>query len=396
MLRYLFGRLWNNPLSRYGILTAGLLISFALIFSARHRLAIFVTRLFTSPDWSDVARHASRPYAFEENEKKAQSLTANAWNELYALAREKNGGEERKDDALFGMVAQRPYSAFLRRHAEEEIFTLLNALAKDCGSLLIDTGLSRASSALGEVAEANTAAGRVRRAMPDTIRDLLKIYTTRIEAALQKKPDYIPAIELAEEVFRGTCSMRDIATLYARAIDYREYYLQKQLYDQDNGKLYNRNPEEFHARAQDAYARDTYYRDLLRRHFQATRFRTPYHPAQLKNLREAYARLRTQATTQALVRGLLAEARHGNPEVARKCHYELFALDYPGITDDMDYVFALAETALRGGENVRAQNILSNALKSKQLKDAAQRREFERLAFGLELHLHESENLSRF
>ncbi|HNJ67047.1 MAG TPA: hypothetical protein PKW28_14200, partial [Turneriella sp.] len=67
-----------------------------------------------------------------------------------------------------------------------------------------------------------------------------------------------------------------------------------------------------------------------------------------------------------------------------------------GITDDMDYLFALAETALRGGENTRAQNILSNALKSKNLKDAAQRREFERLAFGLELRLHESENLSRF
>jgi hypothetical protein len=99
---------------------------------------------------------------------------------------------------------------------------------------------------------------------------------------------------------------------------------------------------------------------------------------------------------KALVQGLLAEARHGNTDTARKCHYELFALDYPGITDDMDYIFALAETAVRGGENTRAQNILSNALKSKQLKDASQRREFERLAFILTLRLYESENLSRF
>lgn len=396
MLRYLFGRLWNNPLARYGVLAAIVLISFGLIFSARNQLATFFSRLFTSPDWSDVARHASRPYAFEENEKKAQSLTADAWIELYELAQEKNRAKEHKEGALSGPVTMRPYSAFLRRHAEEEIFILFNALAKDCGSLLTATGVSDSASALGEVAEANTAAGRARQGMRDTIRDLLKIYAAKIEAALQKKPDYIPAIEVAEEVFRGTCSMRDIATLYARAADYREYYLEKQLYDQDGGRLYNRNPEEFHARAQESFARDAAYRDLLTRHFQATRFRTPYHPAQLKNVRDAHARLKTQATSRALVRGLLAEARHGTPEIARKCHYELFALDYPGITDDADYLLALAETALRGGENTRAQNIISNALKSKQLKDAAQRREFERLAFGLELRLHESENLSRF
>lgn len=396
MLRYLFGRLWNNPLARYGVLAATLIISFALIFSARFRLATFFSRLLSSPDWSDVARYSSRPFAFEEDEKKAQSLTASAWVEIYELAREKNGAGQRKEAPLSGGVTRRPYSAFVARHAEEEIFTLLNALAKDCGTLLVATGVADSASALGEVAEANTAAGRAKQGMRDTMRDLLKIYTGRVAAALEKKPDYLPAIELAEELFRGTCSMRDIANLYARAMDYREYYLQKQLYDQDQGKLYNRNPEEFHARAQEAYSRDTHYRDLLARYFQATRFRTPYHPAQLKNLRAAHARLRTRATTTALIRGLLAEARHGNPDIARKCHYELFALDYPGITDDADYLYALAETALRGGEFTRAQNILSNALKSKHLKDAAQRREFERLAFGLELRLYESENISRF
>lgn len=396
MLRYLFGRLWNNPIARYGVLAALLLISFALIFSSRNRLAYFFSRLMTSPDWSDVARHASHPFAFGENETKAQSLTAEAWLELYALAQEINRGQENNDNPLKGPVTKRPYSTFLRRQAEEEIFTLFNALARDCGSLLAGTTPGDSANALGEIAAANTAAGRAKQHMRDTVRKLLKIHATKIEAALQKKPDYLPAIELAEEVFRAACSMREIAVPYARALDYREYFLQKQLYDEDGGKLYNRNPEEFHARAQEAYARDTYYRDLLARHFQATRFRTPYHPAQLKNLREAHARLRTQATTRALVQGLLAEARHGTPEVARKCHYELFALDYPGITEDTDYLYALAETALRGGENMRAQNILSNVLKSKQLKDSAQRREFERLAFSLELRLHESENLSRF
>ncbi len=396
MLRYLFGRLWKNPFARYGMLAAMLLISFALIFSARYRLAIFFTRLFTSPDWSDVARHASRPFAFEENEKKAQSLVTEAWLELYTLAREKNRGAEHKDAPLLGAVTKRPYSAFLRRFAEEEIFTLLNALAQDCGPLLVSTGVGDSQSAMGEVAEANTAAGRARQGMRDTIRDLLKIYAERIEAALQKKPDYIPAIELAEEVFRGSCSMRDIATLYARALDYREYFLQKQIYDYDGGKLYNRKPEEFHARAEEAYAQDASYRDLLLRHFQATRFRTPHHAAQLKNLRDAHARLRSQATTKALVNGLLAEARHSSPEIARKCHYELFALDYPGITEDPNYLLALAETALRAGEYTRAQNILANALRSNALKDTSQRRELERLAFGLKLRLYESENLSRF
>lgn len=396
MLGYLFGRLWKNPLARYGIIAAALLITFSLIFSQRYRLAAALSRLFTSPDWSDVIRHASRPYAFEENEKKAQTLTTQAWVELYELAKEKNGGGDHTEPQLSGPVVARPYPAFLRRYAEQEIFVLLNALAKECGPLLVSTSISDSTSALGEVAAASTPAGRARRGMRDTIRDLLRIYSGRIEAALQKKPDFVPALELAEEVFRGACSMRDMATLYARAADYREYYLQKQLYEQDSGKIYERNPEEFHARAQEAYTRDARYRDLLTRYFQATRFRSPYHAAQLKNLRNAHANLRTQATLKALIHGLLAEARHGTPDTARQCHYELFALDFPGITEDMDYLVALAETALRGGEYARAQNIVTNALKSNLLKDAGQRRDLERLAFGLELRLYESENLSRF
>lgn len=396
MVRYLFKRLWSNPLARYGIIAAALLISFSLIFAARHRLANAFSRLFTTPDWADVVRQSSRPFAFEENESKAQSLTTEAWLALYMLALEKNGGTQSKEPAITGGITKRPYSAFLRRQAEEEIFVLLNALAKDCGPFRKSLAVSDAASPLGEVAEANTAAGRALQGLRDTIRDVLKIYANKVEAAMQKKPDYLPAIELAEELFRGACSMREVAALYARAADYREYYLQKQLYDSDGGKLYNRNPEEFHARAQEAYARDPHYRELLSRHFQATRFRTPHHPAQMKNLREAYAQLRNAGTVKALIRGLLAEARHGNPEIARKCHYELFALDYPGITDDADYLLALAETALRAGENLRAQNIIGNALKSSKIKDNSQRIEFERLAFGLNLRLYESENLSRF
>lgn len=396
MLRYLFSRLWKNPLARYGILAFFIVIAFALIFSARNRIALIFSRLFTSPEWSDVVRHSSRPFAFEENENKAQSLTAAAWHELYDLAREKNRSKNRKEGVLSGPVSPRPYSAFLRRHAEEEIFTLLNALTRNCGPLLVDTGTGAPRNPLGEIAEASTAAGRARQDMLETVRALLQIYSNKVEAALQKKPDYIPAIELAEEIFRASCSMRDVALLYARALDYREYYLQKQLYEKDSGKLYSRNPEEFDAQAQEAYARDSFYRTLLLRHFHTIRFRTPYHPAQLKNLRAAYARLKTRETTQALIRALLAEARHSSPDVARKCHYELFAIDYPGITDDPEYLYALAESALRGGEFTRAQNILSNALKSKQLKDVAERRELERLAFGLYLRLYESENLSRF
>lgn len=396
MLRYLLGRLWKNPIARYGMLAAAVLISFSLIFSARFRLYTFFYRLFNSPDWSDVVRHATRPYAFEENEARAQKLTIEAWTELYKLALEKNGSKKYEEPAIVGTITQKPFAQFLRRHAEEEIFILFNALAKDCGAVRVSLAVSDTASVLGEVAEANAASGRVRPHLKETIEAVLKIYTTKTEAALQKKPDYLPALELAEEQFRAACSMREIAPLYARALDYREYRLQKQLYEADSGKLYTRNPEDFHARAHEAYARDAQYRELLARHFQATRFRLPQHPAQLKNLRDSYALLRNRATAKALIQGLLAEARHSDIKTARQCHYELFALDYPGLVEDAEYLFALAETALRGGEYIRARNIIANARKVKSLTESLVWRDFERLAFVVELHVHESENLSRF
>ncbi len=395
MLKYLFARIWKNPLSRYGSIVAVVLISFGLIFTSRNQLYRYFSRTFSSPDWSDVVRHGSRPFGFEENEGKARDLTERAWKEIYTLADRKIGDSD-KLPPLKGSVTRRPYSLFLSKHAEQDIFTLFNGLYANCGALITSTQVSDRTSAMGEVAEGQTAAGRLHRQMTGTERALLKIHALEVEAALQKKPDFIPAIELSEEIFRATCGLRELAMLWSRALDYREYYLQKQLYDADSGRLYEKNPELFHQRAMEAYARDAVYRELLQRHFEATRFRTPHDPAQMKNLRNAYASFQNPKTLAALVAALLAEARNSNAATAKKCHFELFALDYPGVSDRPDYLYALAETAVRGDEPARASNIIANALKSGKIVEQAQQRDFERLRFHLDLIRHDSENLSRF
>ena len=395
MLKYLFARIWKNPLSRYGTLAAIFLITFGVIFTARNQLYRYFSRTFSSPDWSDVVRHGARPFGFEENEGKARDLTEKAWKEIYTLADRKIGDSDRLPP-LTGSVTRRPYSLFLSKHAEQDIFTLFNGLHANCGALITSTQISDRTSSMGEVAEAHSAAGRLQRQMTATERSLLKIHALEVEAALQKKPDYIPAIELSEEIFRATCGLRELAMLWSRALDYREYYLQKQLYDADSGKLYDRNPELFHQKANEAYARDPVYRELLQRHFEATRFRTLHDPAQLKNLRNAYATFQNPKTLAALVAALLAEARNSNAAVAKKSHFELFALDYPGVSERPDYLYALAETAVRGEEPVRAANIIANALKSGKVTDASLQRDFERLRFHLDLVRHDSENLSRF
>lgn len=395
MLKYLFARIWKNPLSRYGSLAAILLITFGVIFTARNQLYRYFSRTFSSPDWSDVARHGARPFGFEENEGKARDLTEKAWREIYTLADRKIGDND-KLPPITGSVTRRPYSLFLSKHAEQDIFTLFNGLYANCGALVTSIQISDRTSSIGEVAEGQTAAGRLQRQMTATERSLLKIHALEVEAALQKKPDFIPAIELSEEIFRATCGLRDLAMLWSRALDYREYYLQKQIYDADSGRLYEKNPELFHQRANEAYARDPVYRELLQRHFDATRFRTPHDPAQLKNLRSAYASFQNPKTLSALIAALLSEARNSNTTIAKKCHFELYALDYPGVSERADYLYALAETAVRGDEPVRAANIIANALKSGKITDQSQLSDFERLRFHLDLTRHDSENLSRF
>jgi|GEM_PF-5455832 len=395
MLKYLFARIWKNPLSRYGTLVAVVLITFGVIFTARNQLYRYFSRNFSSPDWSDVVRHGARPFAFEENEGKARDLTEKAWKEIYTLADRKIGDSDNLPP-LKGNVTRRPYSLFLSKHAEQDIFVLFNGLYANCGALVTSTQISDRTSAMGEVAEAHSAAGRLQRQMTATERSLLKIHALEVEAALQKKPDFIPAIELSEEIFRATCGLRDLAMLWSRALDYREYFLQKQLYDADSGRLYEKNPELFHQKANEAYARDPVYRELLQRHFETTRFRTPHDPAQLKNLRNAYARFQNPKTLSALIAALLAEARNNNSVIAKKSHFELYALDYPGVSDRPDYLYALAETAVRGDEPARAANIIANALKSGKVAEQAQQRDFERLRFHLDLTSHDSENISGF
>lgn len=396
MLRYLFDRLWKNPLARIGTLVAISVIVFALIFSARQSLYLFFSRLFSSPNWSDVREYAGKPFAFEENAKSAQAKTKDAWSALYNLAREKTNAAKIDTPLFHGEIQTRPFANFLDKRAEETIFVFLNAMAKNCGPLFASTQRADNETAAGEVADAASIEGRLRKAARETTLALVRIHAQNILPALEKKPDFVPAIELSHEIFRASCNIRETASLYARALDYREYALQKNLYAKDNGKLYTRFPEEFDARSHEALQRDKAYHDLWIRYFEAIRFRTPYAPGQIYQLRNAYAKIKNAATLQALVQALLAEARHTNAETAKKCHYELFALDYPGVADDANYVFALAETAYRGREFARAQNIIKNALQKNLVKDSALRRDLEQMAFGIELELHDSENFSRF
>ena len=396
MLKYLFARIWSNPLARYGSLAGILLISFGLIFSARFSLLKAFSRMFSSPDWSDTLRHASRPFAFNENEDKARALTEKAWRSLHELATAATGNRESAGETFTGPVARKPYSAFLRRESETAIFTYLNGLQSNCGSYRTSVEITDRTTALGELAASRTVAARIAQHQTEALQKTLAIFVNSIEPAMQKKPDYLPAIELAEEVYRATCALREAAPLWSRALDYREYAIQKQLYESDNGRLFDRDPELFETKSNERRQQDVAYRELIARHFEATRFRTPFDPAQLKNIRNAYFSLRSPRTLTALIAALLAEARNSTSAIARKCHYELFALDDSGITEREDYLYALAETAVRGEEFVRAQNVIANALKSTYVRDAAIRRDLERLRFHLELLRNESENLSRF
>lgn len=396
MLRYLFDRLWKNPLARIGTLAATALIVFALIFNARQSLYLFFSRLFASPNWSDVKQYAGKPFAFEEDVKSAQTKTKDAWSALYTLAREKTNATKIDTPLFHGEIQTRPFANFLDKRAEETILVFLNVMATNCGPLLQSTNLSDQMSAMGEVAENATVAGRLKKGSAATLRQLLRIQQNSAQAALEKKPDFLPAIEISQEIFRAACSIRETAPLYARALDYREYRLQKNLYDSDHGKLFTRFPEEFDARVREAYMHDKTYHDLFKKYFDAIRFRLPYAPGQLLNLRNAYARLQNAETLKALIEGLLVEARHTNAATALKCHYEIFSLDYPGVTNDPNYVFALAETAFRGNDFMRAQNIIQNALTKNLVKDPTLRRDLERMAFEIELEHHESENFSRF
>lgn len=395
MFGYLFARLWKNPLSRFIFLGAIIFIIFGLIYNARHGLYQFLSRKFSSADWSDVVTHGSRPFAFEENERKAQNLTENAWKEIHALAVKKLGIKDAKE-TIARTVTRRPYSAFLYKRAEEEVFSFFNALHSNCGNIKADVSITEQTHVAADLAGENSAAGKMHAALKTHMRELLKIHAENVEAALQKKPDFLPAIELSEEVFRATCSVREIAPLIARALDYREYSLQKQIYDADGGRLYEKNPELFHAKSTEAYSKDPAYRELFIRYFETTKYRTPYEEAHLRNVRNAYATLQNPKTLEALIAALLAEARNSTPMIAKKCHFELFALDFPGVTERQDYLYALAETAVRGEEYARATNIVANALKSPYIKSETTQKDFERLRFHLGLMRYESENLSRF
>lgn len=396
MFKYLFSRLWTNPLSRIGFIVAVVLITFALIFSARQPLYKFLSRTFSSPDWSDVATHRARPFAFEESESKARDLTETAWREVYDLAHTKLFKSEDKKEPLWAGVAIRPYSVFITKDAETRIFTFFNALAGNCGERMVSTALSDRQTALGDLARERTATAHLAHDLKNTLKQLLRIQAVRVEAALQKKPDYLPAIELSQEIFRAGCSIREVPPLLARALDYREYSIQKSLYASDDGRLYEKNPELFSVKSNEAYEKDKEYRDLIRRYFEATRYRTAHDPAHLRNMQNAYAMARNPQTLAAVIMALQAEARNSTPGVAKKCHAELFALDFPGITEKPEYLYALAETAMLGEEYGRAENIVTNALKSGKIKDDGQTRDFERLRFHLNLVRHESENLSRF
>jgi len=397
MFKYLLSSIWKNLLARIAIIVAVTALLVAAIFSNRNQLSLAWNRMFSSPDWDDIARHGGKNYFFEEDPNKAMALLTTAWHELYQIAAHEFPNEAIVASKIItGVIEKKPYEKFIEKRALATIYQFLNAAAQNCGQYETQTAITETTSSMGEVYESHSPQGKIAGKHIYLLKGLLKIESRYIYKALQKKPDFIPAIELSEEIARASCSARSDTMVISRALDYREYVAEKTLFQQDRGKLLETNPELFEEQKKDILKHDAQFRNLLRMLFDETRLRPQGSPSDTRAARRQFAEFPSEKSIQDLVRALYREALHSNPESIRKIHYDLFYLEFPGLAGSSEYQLALIETAYRSGMIQRARNIAANGLKNIQLQDTLTIQKIKRLRLHIDLLEKESEAISRF
>lgn len=403
MLRYFLKDLWGNSVKRIIFLVLVAAVISAVFYRARVPIEQFFFDLFATQVYDDTDTYLDKPpYGFREEPVEAMEYYLEGLEELSELAVELYEADydseylkqntSAEDEKLYSRSWQSP----LKMQPLTEVTKLFEDLQVFCRPFSERTNVRTRfyrEEKLKQRHRVYNESGRekifdyaITESNYNSIRDtLIEISLDYFEMALQKKPDLKPALELQNEIEAAVCRSDSSARWYERALEYREYKTEKNLYRKLREKERNFTPEELVRTTFSQLREDSYYRELLYDFFLRAR-NTSVSPEFLAMKSLNYYKLTGQKNyLDAYIRARLEICRNSSPAVCKRAFNDLFTIRHKNIESDSFYLYALSETAFRAGRKSRAESLLSHLLSQSIEINADLLRQALRLEFIIEL-----------
>ena len=278
MLMQMLKDIWNNKISKYLLITALAMIMIGLILSNKIPIYNFYSRLFSGKIYFDPNTYGNREYGYQENPAKARKLFGKGLKALVKLASHAYHIDYENPILPGELKHDRPWNSQVSENALKLVSLLFHDMELFC--IPFDTQDHQRFYSSEKLNQRNyVQRDSEMESLVFAIKDdefntyantLLEIDQSFFYMGLQKKPDSIPLLKIRENLLRAVCKPQNIGLQMTRAIQYKEYKIEKEVY-----RKYKGNDQEFIANeTYNLLKKDKDYETLLKEQFQNTYFVT--------------------------------------------------------------------------------------------------------------------------
>lgn len=393
MLEQILKDIWRSKGTRFTVIFILALMLFALIFKARFSILTTYQKIKLGQVFNNPITYAGEPYGFTEDDARAQKYFRKGIKKLSNLAVDIYRLD--KPDQLLleepGEFAK--WESALDKEAIIPIYNLLHDMELFCSPFRSPATLHNRIQRERKMEDRKELPrkkskdiikyGVTEKNYLELANKLLNINADYFTTALQKKPDYLPALGVQKRLFLAACKPLKAVHSMQTTIHYIEYKTEKEIYQQREDDP-PQNAQLLAAAVEISLKNNSIYKNLLQDHFRGSYYITQNIDWKIKQTYDLFLLNPKKDYLLRYVEATLESARLAGHQENRALHNRLKAVMTQSIEDDPLYLYALAETAYRAGYYGDSARYL-NRLKRSAAETHRLKKDIDRLSFILNL-----------
>ncbi|MDH4199095.1 MAG: hypothetical protein OEV66_01845 [Spirochaetia bacterium] len=371
MFTQIFREIWKNKISRYVLLIALTLILVGAILNGKMVIYNFFYRLYSGEVFFDPYTYKKNVYGFSENPGKAEKLFLKGLKKIVNISADlyKTGEPDLLLSGKFNHDLG--WENFTSDNSIEMVYMLLHDLELFC--VPFDTGNSPESDHSENLKKRysikrNSSKELAQYALKedeftDIADKILMIDQEYFYFALQKKPDSVPVLLMREKLLKALCRPRNISVELTRALEYREYKTEKEVYSKFKG-----NNAEFIANETfKILKQDKQYAKILKLQFNSSYYMTRNMDEKIRQSYNNYLLHNDTFYLENYLKNVLEMSHYSGLKENQKAYDMLVSMKNDRMMTNKTFVYTLAELSFRAHRYQDTQKYLDIVSKTSDL-----------------------------
>jgi len=351
MFKQILHDIWNNKVSKYFLLVMVTLTIVGTSLSLKMPIYNFFYRLFVGEVFFDPYTYKTGEYGFTEKPEKSEKLFRKGFKKLVETASKLYRIDYEKPLLSEKFTHESSWENMASEKSLELVYMLFHDLELFCVPFDTqrDPDLSENENLKKRhYVDRKSSTENLQFAIKDEefakyANLLLEIDQNYFYLALQKKPDSLPALKIREKLMRAVCKPQKISVEMTRALEYREYKTEKEVYGQFKGS----NPDYIAEETYNRLKKDNYYTILLKEQFRNTYYITQNIAERLLQSYNYYILKGDNFYLENYLQSILEYSRNSGRDQNEKIYQRLLSLQNEKTKDNKTLLYTLAEVSFK-------------------------------------------------